>query len=180
MPDPTDADAAPAAALVNEHRVRAAAGITMAAGAVAFAYAYFQQTYWPLQVVSTFFAVEFFVRVTAGIDRSPVGVVGGWLSRRQPPDWVSARPKRFAWTLGLVMSAAMAVIANSGVRGYLPRTICLICLTLMWLESVLGLCLGCEIHRILVRRGWARADDGYEICTHGACAAAPDTTSARG
>jgi hypothetical protein len=38
---------------------------------------------------------------------------------------------------------------------YLPRSICLICLGLMWLESVLGLCLGCEIHGILVRRGWA-------------------------
>ena len=52
----------------------------------------------------------------------------------------------------------MTVITNSGIRGPLPRTICLICLTLMWLESVLGLCVGCEIHALLVRRGWARAD----------------------
>ena len=76
------------------------------------------------------------------------------MTRRHPPEWVSAKPKRFAWTLGLAMSLAMTVITNSGVRGLLPRTICLICLALMWLESVLGLCVGCEIHGLLVRRGW--------------------------
>jgi hypothetical protein len=37
----------------------------------------------------------------------------------------------------------------------LPRTICLICLTLMWMESVLGLCLGCKVYALLVRP-WRR------------------------
>ena len=49
----------------------------------------------------------------------------------------------------------MMVITNLGIRGALPLTICLVCMTLMWLEAVLGLCLGCEIHGLLVRRGWA-------------------------
>ena len=51
------------------------------------------------------------------------------------------------------MAFSMMIITNSGIRGMLPRTICLICLTLMWMESVLGLCLGCKIHALLVRRG---------------------------
>ena len=72
----------------------------------------------------------------------------------QPPEWVSAKPKRFAWTLGLAMTFAMTIITNIGIRGTLPRTICLICLTLMWMESALGLCLGCKIHGLMVRRGW--------------------------
>jgi hypothetical protein len=67
------------------------------------------------------------------------------------------------------MSFSMAIITNSGIRGTLPRTICLICLTLMWLESVLGLCVGCRIHALLVRRGWAAKDPEYEICSQGAC-----------
>ena len=141
----------------------------MVLGGVAFAYAYFRQVYWPLQAVSAFFALEFLVRVTAGLRYSPVGAVAGVLTRRHRPEWVSAAPKRFAWTLGLAMSGAMAVITNSGIRGWLPRTICLICLTLMWLESVLGLCLGCEIHRLLIRRGWANSDSAPTICAHGAC-----------
>lgn len=157
------------AGVFNEHQVRAAAGITLVLGAAAFVYAYFAKQYLPIQAVTTLFFVEFLVRVGFGIQSSPLGVVAGWMVRRRAPEWASAKPKRFAWTLGLVMSFAMMVITNSGIRGALPLTICLICLTLMWLEAVLGLCLGCEIHRLLVRRGWARNDDAYEICTHGAC-----------
>ena len=92
-----------------------------------------------------------------------------FLVQRHPPDWVSAKPKRFAWTLGLTLSLAMTVITNSGVRGLLPRTICLICLLLMWSESALGICMGCEIHAFLVRRGWAKKDEAYEICANGVC-----------
>ncbi|HET9082036.1 MAG TPA: DUF4395 domain-containing protein [Trebonia sp.] len=166
------ADAVPAA-VVDEHQVRAAAGLTMATGAVAFSYAYFRQLYWPLQAVSSLFAVEFLVRVTGGLRRSPFGLIAGLLTRRHRPDWVSTGPKRFAWTLGLAMAGAMAVITNAGIRGWLPRTICLICLTLMWLESVLGLCVGCEIHRLLVRRGWAASDPASIVCAHGACDTQP-------
>ena len=157
------------AAVVDENQVRAAAGLTMVLGAVAFSFAYFQQHYIPLQVVSTFFFVEFLARQSVGIRNSPVGVIANLMTARHAPDWVSAKPKRFAWTLGLGMSFSMMVITNSGIRGMLPRTICAICLTLMWMESVLGLCLGCKIHALLVRRGWAGNDAAYEVCSHGEC-----------
>lgn len=157
------------APVVNEHVVRVAAGTTMVIGAIAFSFAYFEKRYWPLQVVAVFFFIEFLVRVSAGISRSPIGRLTGWMTQRQQPDWVSAKPKRFAWTLGLAMSGSMAFITNYGIRGWLPRSICLVCLALMWLESVLGLCLGCEIHGLLVRHGWASKDEAFEICAHGAC-----------
>ena len=161
------------AAVFNEHEVRAAAGLTMVLGAVAFVYAYFAKVYLPIQTVTTLFFIEFLIRVTSGLKYSPMGVLARWMTRRQPPQWVSAKPKRFAWTLGLVMSFAMMVITNSGIRGTLPLTICLICLVLMWLEAVLGLCLGCEIHGAMVRRGWTTKDEAFEVCAHGACAYEP-------
>jgi hypothetical protein len=97
----------------------------------------------------------------------------------QPPEWVSAKPKRFAWTLGLGMALAMTVITNIGIRGYLPRTICLICLTLMWMESALGLCLGCKVYGLLLRRGWIGADPEVEVCADGSCEPRPARSSAR-
>jgi hypothetical protein len=157
------------AAAVNEHQARAAAGITMALGAVAFVYANFDKLFWPIRTVSAFFAIDFVGRVTAGLERSPSGIVAGWMTRRQTPQWVSAKPKRFAWTLGLAMAVAMTVITNSGIHGPLPRTVCLICLTLMWMEAVLGLCLGCEIYGVMVRRGWRAPDEAFEVCANGAC-----------
>ena len=167
------------AAAVNEQQVRVAAGITMAVGAIAFVYAHFDKLFWPIRTVSAFFFVDFLLRVAAGLEHSPTGLVAGWLTRRQPPRWVSAKPKRFAWSLGAAMALAMTVVTNSSIHGALPRTICLICLTLMWLEAVLGLCVGCELYAVLVRRGWRHEDPAVEVCANGACdvdvtAAAPD------
>jgi len=157
------------AGVFDETQVRAAAGLTLALAATAFAYATFAQVFGPIKVVTAFFLVDFSIRVTVGLRYSPTGVVAGWMTRRQPPQWVSAKPKRFAWTLGLIMSAAMTVITNVNIRGVLPRTICLTCLTLMWLEAVLGLCVGCEIYGLAVRHGWVRQDEAIEICADGAC-----------
>lgn len=170
------------AAVFDENQVRAAAGLTMVTGAVAFSYAYFDKQYIPLQVVASLFFVEFLIRVTVGIHYSPFGLVARALMLGRPPEWVSAKPKRFAWSLGLGMAFAMTVITNSGIRGYLPRTICLICLTLMWLESALGFCLGCKIHGVVVSRGWAADDPEYEVCADGSCAprGASRRSSARG
>lgn len=157
------------AAVVDEHRARAAAGITMLLGTLALVYSYFDKLFWPIRLVSASFFVDFAFRVTLGLERSPVGVVAGWLTRWQPPQWVSAKPKRFAWSLGLAMALVMAVMTNSGVRGPIPRSICMFCIALMWLEAVLGLCLGCEIYGFMVRRGWRPPDDAYELCASGAC-----------
>ncbi|HEY7631839.1 MAG TPA: DUF4395 domain-containing protein [Thermoleophilaceae bacterium] len=159
----------PQAAVFNENEVRAAAGLTMVTGAVAFSYAYFAKNYLPLQAVTVFFFAEFLIRLTAGLRYSPTGIVARGMTLRQPPDWVSAKPKRFAWTLGLGMSFAMVIITNSGIRGWLPRSICLVCLTLMWMESVLGLCLGCKIYGLLLRRGWIGRDPAIEVCAQGEC-----------
>ena len=129
-------------AVFNENEVRAAAGMTMVLGAVAFAPAYFDADYLPLKVVTSLFCIEFLIRVTTGLKYSPMGLIARALTQRRPPEWVSAKPKRFAWTIGLV---------------------------LLWLESVLGVCIGCEIHGRLVRRGWTKKDPAFEVCAHGAC-----------
>ena len=77
---------------------------------------------------------------------------------------------RHEWTIGLGMAGSMMIITtNSGVRGWLPRSICRLCLTLMWLESVLGLCVGCHLHAFLVRRGWTTKDPDFEVCANGVC-----------
>ena len=158
------------AAVFNENEVRAAAGLTMVIGAVAFATPTSLSNTCRSRSSTTLFFVEFLIRLTV---RDPVQPDRRRRPRDDapatPPEWVSAKPKRFAWTLGLGMSFSMMVITNSGIRGTLPRTICLICLTLMWMESVLGVCLGCKIHGLLVRRGWTTKDPDFEVCAHGAC-----------
>ena len=159
------------AGVFNENEVRAAAGLTMVIGAVAFVLALTQQVYVPLQLVTIFFFIEFTIRVTLGLQYSPMGVLSRVLVRRLDPEWVSARPKRFAWSIGVGLSFAMVIITNTGIRGALPATLCSICLTLMWMESALGLCAGCELYAFLRRRGWIAKDEQIEVCAGGVCQA---------
>jgi hypothetical protein len=37
------------------------------------------------------------------------------------------------------------------------------------MESVLGLCLGCKIYALMVRRGWRGKDADIEACAGGVC-----------
>jgi Domain of unknown function (DUF4395) len=157
------------APVFNENEVRAAAGLTMVLGAVAFSLALLKKQYVPLQAVTVLFFIEFVTRVTFGLRHSPLGVVARGLTYRQPPEWVSAKPKRFAWSIGVAMSFAMVLITNTGIRGALPATICVTCLTMMWMEAVLGICLGCELYAFMVRRGWRTKDEDIEVCAGDAC-----------
>lgn len=158
------------AAVFNEREVRASAGLLMMFGFVAFFHALLDKDYLLLKIAAAYFLFEFLVRITVGIHRTPSGYIGHLMTRRYPAEWVSAKPKRFAWAMGAAISFAMVIITNAGITGYLPRTLCLICITLMWLESVIGFCVGCEIYRQLVKRGVASNDPAYEICAGGVCA----------
>ena len=60
-----------------------------------------------------------------------------------------AQQKKFAWTIGVALSATMfifMVIINS----YSPITgiTCLICLTFLFFESAFGICLGCKFYSL--------------------------------
>ena len=59
------------AAVFDEHAVRAVAGLTMALGAVAFAYAYFAKVYAPIQAVTVLFFAEFALRARRWPAREP-------------------------------------------------------------------------------------------------------------
>lgn len=96
------------------------------------------------------------------------------LARYSQVVWKALAPKRFAWTIGASMisvclvffhpekfAAAINFMAHAQVlpsaEQYLPRWLPLVmvgvCLGFMWMETVLGYCLGCEVHAILVRLG---------------------------
>ena len=90
------------AGVFNENQVRAAAGITMALGAVAFVYANFEKVFAPIQIVTTFFFVDFLIRVTVGITTarrawSPAGWRGA-RSRSGCRPSRSGSPGRSAWS----------------------------------------------------------------------------------
>ncbi len=105
---------------------------------------------------------------------SPTVWLSTFLARKAKPYWKPLAPKRFAWSIGATMVCICLVFFHPEVfagwvntifqsqvlpttEQYMPRWLPLVmvwlCLGFMWLEAILGFCVGCQIHAGLVKLG---------------------------
>ncbi|WP_449282429.1 DUF4395 domain-containing protein [Leucobacter sp.] len=132
--------------VIDERAVRAAARILLLLGGAAFATAVFTGTTRPLQPFGMYFMIDMLLRVTAGDRWSPTLFLGRLAVRRQPPEWVGAPQKEFAWWLGFGL--ALAACASMGLFAapfQLTLALCGLCLLLLFLETAFGICVGCAL-----------------------------------
>src|SRR5258705_13876327 len=89
--------------------------------------------------------------------------MGRLIVRNQVPEYVGAQQKKFAWIIGVALSATMfifMVLVNS--YSIITGVICLICLAFLFFESAFGICLGCKFYPLLFKEK-ARLCPG-EVC----------------
>jgi hypothetical protein len=159
--------------VVNERAVRATAGTVMVLAAIAIAFAYFDHNFLPVRIISVLMAADYAVRQLAGLTPlSPIGMVGTFLVNNQTPEWVGATQKRFAWALGFMMALAVALLSNLGVQGPLVPALGATFIGLLWLESVVGFCVGCKIYSLLIKANLIHPQDA-PACGGNACAVEP-------
>ncbi|MDO6433653.1 DUF4395 domain-containing protein [Flavitalea sp. BT771] len=138
--------------VLNEREIRAAAGILFLATFLSLMFIVFKNNFLPIKYVITLFFIDFAIRVFINPKFSPMLIIGRLIVGRQTPEYVGARQKRFAWVIGLVLSATMFIFMVL-VNSYSPITgiICLICLIFLFFEAVFGICLGCKFYPLLFK-----------------------------
>lgn len=157
--------------VVNEREVRAAAGLMFAIGLSALWYVRLTGDTSIIAVLVPLFWIDFFAKTIVSPTASIFWLLTRWMVARQRPEYVGAVQKRFAWGLGLAMATLMLIVAVFlQVRGWLPFLICATCLLFMWMESALGLCVGCKIYGLLLRRGILPQPPVQPACPGGVCA----------
>lgn len=149
--------------VLNEREIRASAGILFLATFMSLMLIIFRNNFLPIKYVITLFLTDFIIRVFINPKFSPTLIIGRLIVRNQVPEYVGARQKKFAWIIGVILSATMftfMVVVNS----YSPITgiICLICLVFLFFESAFGICLGCKFYSIFYK-GKAQYCPG-EVC----------------
>lgn len=155
--------------VVNERAIRATAGIMFLIGGITFAYTFFVREFWLMNIIVPIFWLDFLLKVI-GPKYSFFGIIGRWAVRKQTPEYIGAIQKRFAWSIGLAMASIMLVFAvGFGVRGALPFTLCSICLFFMWMETSLGVCVGCVIYNFLIDKKLIKAPENKPACPGGVC-----------
>lgn len=116
---------------------------------------------------------------------SPTVLISSFLAKWHAPVWKPLTPKRFAWSIGATFISVCLVFFNPEVfagwvnwslmhhvlptdQNYMPRWIPLVlvwvCVGFMWMETVLGFCVGCKIHSLLVKLGVMQ--DECEACNN--------------
>ncbi len=149
--------------VLNEREIRAAAGILFLATFISLMFILFKNNFLPIKYVITILVADFIIRVFINPKFSPTLIIGRLIVNNQSPEYVGAKQKKFAWTIGVALSATMftlMVVVNS----YSPITgiICLICLVFLFFESAFGICLGCKFYPLFFKEKAKRCPG--EVC----------------
>ena len=149
--------------VLNEREIRAAAGILFLATFVSAMFVEFKNNFLPIKYVLTVFLCDFIIRVFISPRFSPTLIIGRLIVSNQTPEYVGAQQKKFAWIIGVILSATMftlIVIVNSSSP--ITGGICLICLMFLFFESAFGICLGCLFYPLFHKEKAQRC--AGEVC----------------
>lgn len=132
--------------VVNEKAARAVAGCVLILSAITLA----TGAYW----LSAVMAVGFALRVGWGPRFSPLAKLATRViaPRLGGEKLVPGPPKRFAQTMGLVMTTGAAAFGLAGLTT-VADVLLVFMLIATTLESIFALCLGCEVFGALMRAG---------------------------
>jgi hypothetical protein len=133
--------------VLNEREIRASAGILFLALFWSWMLVIFEDSYLMIKLVNMIFLADFIIRMFISPKYSPSLIIGRLFVRNQSPEYVGAAPKKFAWTIGLVIATIMfilLVILNT--FSFINFILCQICLIFLFFESVFGICLGCKFY----------------------------------
>jgi hypothetical protein len=132
---------------VNEKAARVVAGVVFVTSLVILATSW----YWLLVPL----AYGFWARVLTGPTLSPLGYLAQRVvaPRLGPSKSVPGPPKRFAQGMGAVISTAALVLALLAGKHAAADLVLIALASAAGLESLFGLCLGCELFAVLMRIG---------------------------
>jgi len=150
-------------AVLNEREIRAAAGILFLATFISLVLILSKGNFVPIKYVITFFLTDFIIRVFVQPRYAPTLIFARLIVRNQTPEYVGAAQKKFAWIVGLILSASMFVLMVL-VNSYSPISgiACMLCLLFLFFESAFGICLACKFYA-LFNKGKTQYCPG-EVC----------------
>jgi len=133
--------------VINEREARAGAGILLLPAMVSFLISFLTHDFTFTKIFVTLFMVDFFIRIFINPKFAPSLILGRIAIQNQTPEYVGAPQKKFAWSIGFVLSVVMFfMIVIFEIMTPLKIIICLLCIALLFSETAFGICLGCIIY----------------------------------
>jgi len=138
--------------VINEREARAAAGILGMLGTLVIFIGIGFNHIIVARVYLAFLFLDFIMRVI-NPRYSPSLLMGKLIVINQKPEYVGAAQKRFAWGLGFLISLPMMwwFVIHWDITFY-KVLICVLCISLMFMESAFAICVGCVMYQWILRK----------------------------
>ena len=136
----------------NERIVRASAGVLFLVGIIVLMIAALTGNAIPLQGFAFIFMIDMMLRLFVSTRFTPSMLLGALMVYRQRPEWVGAEQKRLAWSIGLGLSFISCVaMGYFGVDAMGTLVLCGLCVSVLFLETAFGICVGCSLYRVFAK-----------------------------
>ena len=126
-----------------------------------------------LPYVAGFMLLNFIISVFINPKFAPINFFGQLIVSKQVPIYIGAIQKRFAWSLGLLLSGTifgLSLKLISDPSYFQPVcALCMICLFLMFLETAFGICLGCKIYNLSIKLNFIKEVEQKPNCMGNSC-----------
>jgi hypothetical protein len=149
--------------VLNEREARAGAGILFLFAFLSFMNAFILHNFVYTKIFVTVFMLDFFIRIFINPKYAPSLLLGRVMVQNQVPEYVAAAQKRWAWSIGFILSIIMfLLIIIFEIMTPIKIFICILCLALLYFEAVFGICLGCKVYNVIYK-------NQAKYCSGGTC-----------
>jgi len=159
--------------VLDERIVRGSAGIMLLIAFIAFIYGFIVKEYIVLPYLSGFLAFNFLIGIFINPRFSPTMFISWILVRKQSPLPIGAIQKKFAWSLGLILSTGIFILSLFLLtdESYFEPVcmLCLICILFLYLETAFGICVGCQLYHLAIRLKILKAPKVNPNCMGNSC-----------
>lgn len=139
--------------VLNEREARAGAGLLFVFAMISFLNSYLLHDFTFTKIFVTIFMVDFFIRIFINPKYAPSLILGRLFVQNQTPEYVGAPQKRFAWSIGFLLSLVMfLMIVIFEIMTPVKIVICILCLALLFSETAFGICLGCIVYHWVYKK----------------------------
>ena len=140
---------------------------------IAFINGFVIKDYSVLPYFTGFLALNFAIGIFINPKFSPTIIVAKFMTRKQNPIWIGAIQKKFAWSLGLALSLTIFILSlflqNDISHFETVCLLCIVCLTLIFLEMGFGICIGCKLYFAALRVKLLPRPKDNPNCTGDSC-----------
>jgi len=140
--------------VLDERRMRGSAAIMFLLGIIAFINGFILSKYAVIPYITGFLMINFMIGIFINPKFSPTVLVSYFFTRNQSALPIGAIQKKFAWSLGLgltVVIFTLSLFLQTDISFFEPVCmLCVICLTILFLETAFGICLGCKLYYLFI------------------------------